>query len=156
MLDGPSPRGHGGRPLHEGCQALVTPEKEKEVLGFLRTQGFASALGFRRTWPTPARAPAHNLARLPILVTCHLPGLNEHSLLSAWTCSAGGNTDDDLWGGPSADPAKRGSPRWPVGKGTLWDAPSGYGRGNVCDDTPRILEEYKRQRRQRMESLGKN
>ena len=147
--------------FHEGVvkPLSLAPEKEKEVLGFLRTQGFASALGFRRTWPTPARAPAHNLDAIADPRDVSFARLlNEHKLLLSRmdVLSAGGNTDDDLWGGPSADPAKRGSPRWPVGKGTLWDAPSGYGRGNVCDDTPRILEEYKRQRRQRMESLGKN
>jgi len=126
----------------------LEPSVQKEVQEFLRTQGLASFLGFRRTWPTPPRAPAHTfhdkVADARDVAFARL--LNEHKLLlSGMDVLSTEQPRRDAWGGPSANPAERHSPRWPVGNGVLWDYPSGSGRGNQCDDTPQILEGWRLQ-----------
>ena len=127
----------------------LDPRAEKETREFLRTQGFASFLGFRRTWPTPPRAPAHSsdaIADARDVAFARL--LNEHRLLlSDMDSLSTAEPRPDAWGGTSADPAKRGPTRWPVGPpgGLLWDTPKGYARGNVCDDTARIKESWRQQ-----------
>ena len=125
---------------------------EKEVRAFLKTQGLASTLGYRRTWPTPPRAPARSFDKIADerdVAFARL--LNEKKLLLSGmdVLSPEGSTRSDLWGGPVANPSQRGPARWPVGNGNLWNTPTGAGRGHVCDDTKKILENYKAQEEER-------
>ena len=128
----------------------------KEAREFLRTQGLANFLGFRRSWPSPTRARAHAfdaVADERDVAFARL--LNEHQLLLPGmdVLSSEPPPSADAWGGVSANPMARGPTRW-KSHGTLYDYPFGYGRGNVCDDTPRILEGYRAQARARGESNG--
>ena len=124
---------------------------KKEASDFLRTQGLASFLGFRRTWPTPPRAPAHSLdAVADERDVTFARMLNQHRLLlGGMDVLSAERANSDAWGGTSANPAERSAPRWPVGRGVLWSTPSGPGRGNKCDDTPRILESWAEEARAR-------
>jgi len=118
---------------------------EKEVRAFLKTQGLASTLGYRRTWPTPPRTPSRSFDEIADSRDVKFARLlNEHRLMLSGmdVLSSELAPRKDLWGGPVANPSERGPSRWPVGKGNLWDMPTGPGRGHVCDDTPKILEGY--------------
>ena len=119
----------------------------REVIEFLRTQGLASELGFRRTWPSLPRAHAHSfdaIADSRDIAFAKL--LNKHRLLlPQLDVLSHESTPEDLWGGTSADPSRRWKPHWPVGNGVLWDVPTGMNRGVTCDDTPRILAGYAKQ-----------
>lgn len=128
---------------------------EQETRTFLKTQGLASTIGFRRTWPTPRRTPDRSFDKIADARDLEFAKLlNEHKLLLRGmdVLSADGGTATDLFGGPAADPERRTKPRWPVGKGTLWNVPTGVGRGAVCRDTPDILSAYKEQAQKRMQS----
>jgi len=139
-------------------------QRETETLDLLRTQGLASQLGFRRVWPAPPRAaerPSLNgvLDARDFAFARHL---HERSLLllgmdvdDSDDALGGGGPTSDAWGGTSADPAARGTPRWPVGNGRLFAPPNpklGNGRGEKCVESPRIVEEWRQQAEARREA----
>jgi hypothetical protein len=122
----------------------LEPQAHKEAFEFLRTQGLARELGFRRTWPTLQRAPAHafdSVADTRDLDFARL--LNQQKLLLSNMDVLSEAPPTDLWGGPSANPAERGASKWPVGHGKLWNEPTGGGRGAVCDDRAGVLSDYR-------------
>ena len=130
--------------LGEHAQQMGSRPNERDLLTFLRTQGFASVLGFRRTWPTPARAKPHAMewladerdrtfAKQLNDLNLLLPGLD---VLSANPPAV------DAWGGVAAKPSERSTPRWPVGNGRLFGAPNGPGRGQRCSDSDAIVAAY--------------
>ena len=125
----------------------VDAATEHDVLEFLRTQGLASVMGYRRTWPSPQRSAAHSsdgLADARDLSFARL--LREYSLLMPGMDVLSIETPKvDLWGGHSPRGSASMVPRWPMGNGVLFGKPSGKGRGDVCIDTPDILAAYDEQ-----------
>jgi len=129
---------------------LSTSAKEEARL-FLHTQGLASTLGFRRAWPAPPRSAAQGplagiiderderFAAMLCAQGLLLPGMRGHSE----------SAHPDLWGGPTADPAARATPRWQAGNGTLYSEPNPKfaTRDTKCADTPRIVQEWHRARK---------
>ena len=133
----------------------LEPQAEKEAKEFLRSQGLAKFLGFRRTWPSPTRARAHafdTVADARDVAFARL--LNEHQLLlPGMDVLSTDPPSADAWGGVAANPAARGPTRWKSDR-TLYDFPNGYGRNLVCDDTKRILESWSAQAHARGEANG--
>ena len=123
-------------------------QAEQEARTFLRTQGFASTLGYRRTWPTPPRTADRSFDKVAdARDVAFAKLLNENKLLLQGmdVLSPDGSVKADVFGGPTANLLERTTPRWPVGKGVLWNSPTGVGRGAACRDTPAILAAYKAQ-----------
>ena len=139
---------------HQGLlsQLGVPKEVERELLRFLRTQGLASYLGFRRTWPAPRSEaaldgiPDERDAAFSRMVNKHNLLLSKMDRLTVWSSAL---VHPDAWGGTSSNPVLRGIPRWPVGNGTLFDFPKGPGRGTVCDDSAHILQGWLEQAKSR-------
>ena len=117
---------------------------ERKLLAFLRTQGLASALGFRRTWPTPTRAPSHSFDGLAEASDVEFSRLlNKHKLLlPSMDVLSSERSRTDAWGGPTAKVSELTVPKWPIGDGILFSKPSGRGRGNVCMDSTDIVNAY--------------
>lgn len=125
----------------------------RKVMNFLRTQGFASVLGFRRTWPLPRGKPA----RLTFDTiadardTEFARTLNDHNLLLPEMDALSDTPPQtaDLWGGTTARKAGRTKAQWAVGTGTLWA--ESY-RNVKCDDSDRIRLGYRAQAAARHEA----
>ena len=117
-------------------------------------------------WPAPPRAPERPsfngvLDTRDVAFARHL---HERGLLLPGMdvddddALGGAGLTSDAWGGTSANPAARGTPRWPVGNGRLFAPPNpklGNGRGEKCVESPRIVEEWRLQAEVRREAAAR-
>lgn len=133
----------------------LSQAEHETALSFLRTQGLASILGFRRTWPRVE--PLHELSDVPMdqRDRAFAAMITEHRLLLSGPGEPlNSNAPSDVFGGPSADKQRRPTPKpWSIGNGVWFKAPVKFhgakelGSIRPCADTERILRDYDRHAR---------